>query len=278
MTPSSRQDGGFAQIYTKPGLTAGLRIDSRCGQRYINNPKVINNMPRSKVLGDDPPTTSPRHERRKDARPGELLAAALDLFVEKGYAATKVEEVARRAGVSKGTLFLYFASKEELFKAVVRENISGRFPLWNAQLDNFEGSTADLLRRCMNLWWERIGGTKAAGITKLMLSEAENFPELAAFYQHEVIQPAHVLIRRVLQRGVDSGEFAPLDMKYGIYTVLAPMIFLQILMRSKAACFENAQAQTLVPEEYLAAQLQTILTGLCLRTPTPPTQEGAVHS
>jgi TetR/AcrR family transcriptional regulator len=103
-----------------------------------------------------------------------------------------------------------------------------------------------------------------------MLSEADNFPELAAFYRHEVIQPAHVLIRRILQRGVDRGEFAPVDMKYGVYTVLAPMLFLQILTCSKTACFDDAEGCQLVPEEYLAAQVQTILDGLCVRPPPAP--------
>ncbi|TLF42683.1 helix-turn-helix transcriptional regulator, partial [Halomonas urmiana] len=78
--------------------------------------------------------------RRKEARPGELLEAALDLFVEKGFAATRVDDVAARAGVSKGTLFLYFPSKEELFKAVVRENIVGRFAEWNNALESFVGN------------------------------------------------------------------------------------------------------------------------------------------
>ncbi|MEN9842794.1 MAG: hypothetical protein RLZZ612_623, partial [Pseudomonadota bacterium] len=87
-----------------------------------------------------------RRERRKDARPGELLEAALGVFVEKGFAATRVEEVARRAGVSKGTLFLYFPSKLDLFKAVVRENIAGRFDEWNAEFESFTGPTADMVR------------------------------------------------------------------------------------------------------------------------------------
>src|SRR5450830_523849 len=90
-----------------------------------------------------------KRERRKEARPGELLDAALDLFVEKGFAATRVEEVAQRAGVSKGTLFLYFPSKEDLFKAVVRENISGRFAKWNEEFERFEGSTHEMLRYCL---------------------------------------------------------------------------------------------------------------------------------
>ena len=219
----------------------------------------------SQFLPDTCTQVQPRRERRKEARPGELLAAALALFVEKGYAATKSEEVARRAGVSKGTLFLYFASKEELFKAVVRDNIAGRFPEWNAELEAFDGSTAELLRHFMLLWWERVGATKASGITKLMMSEASNFPELAAFYQREVIEPGHELIRRILQRGVDRGEFRPVDLKYGVYTVLAPMIFLMTWKHSLGAC--TSDTLSLVPEDYLAAQVDTILHGLCLPGP-----------
>ena len=117
-----------------------------------------------------------KRERRKEARPGELLDAALALFVEKGFAATRVEEVAARAGVSKGTLFLYFPSKEELFKAVVRETIAGRFGEWNDELDAFQGDSADLLRYTMNAWWERIGMTQTSGITKLVMSEAGTWP------------------------------------------------------------------------------------------------------
>src|SRR5688572_8604127 len=95
----------------------------------------------SKLIGARGDEVQGKRERRKEARPGELLDAALDLFVEKGFAATRAEEVAARAGVSKGTLFLYFPSKEELFKAVVRENISGRFQEWNQEFVDFEGST-----------------------------------------------------------------------------------------------------------------------------------------
>lgn len=208
-------------------------------------------------------TVRAKRERRKEARPGELLTAALELFVEKGFAATRAEEVAKRAGVSKGTLFLYFSSKEELFKAVVRENISGRFTEWNAEFDNFQGSTADMLRYSVRIWWDRIGSTKASGITKLMMSEAGNFPELAAFYQHEVIQPGHDLLRRVLQRGVDRGEFQPIDLTYGVYTVLAPMLFLAMWQHSLATC--SAAGTEIDPDRYIAVQVETLLNGLCQR-------------
>jgi TetR/AcrR family transcriptional regulator len=205
-------------------------------------------------------TVRAKRERRKEARPGELLAAALELFVEKGYAATRVEEVAQRAGVSKGTLFLYFSSKEELFKAVVRENISGRFTEWAKDLAQFEGNSAELVRYCMYSWWERVGATQACGISKLMMSEAGNFPELASFYQTEVIQPGEDLIRSILQRGIDRGEFRPMDLTYGVYSILAPMLFLAMRKHSLGTCADSRV--TLDPEKYLNSQLDTILHGL----------------
>jgi AcrR family transcriptional regulator len=201
--------------------------------------------------------------RRKEARPGELLDAALDLFVEKGFAATRAEEVAARAGVSKGTLFLYFASKEELFKAVVRENLSGRFAEWNQEFEEFEGSTAEMVRYCMRVWWERIGATRASGITKLIISEARNFPEIAAFYQQEVIRPGTELVRRILQRGVARGEFRPLDIEYTVFSIVAPMIFLIMMKHSLGAC--APQDYPLDPERYVNAQVETLLLGLCVR-------------
>lgn len=201
-----------------------------------------------------------KRERRKEARPGELLAAALELFVEKGYAATRVEEVAQRAGVSKGTLFLYFATKEELFKAVVRENLSGRFGEWTGELESFEGTSAELLRYCLKSWWERIGSTPASGIPKLVMSEAKNFPELASFFKTEVIEPGDELLRRIIKRGVDSGEFRPIDLKYGAYILLAPMMFMSMWKHSLGLCADSRT--DLVPEEFIAAQIDTILHGI----------------
>jgi TetR/AcrR family transcriptional regulator len=211
-----------------------------------------------------------KRERRKEARPGELLDAALDLFVEKGFAATRAEEVAARAGVSKGTLFLYFPSKEELFKAVVRENISGRFQEWNDEFEKFEGDTPDMLRYCMKIWWDRIGASRASGITKLIISEARNFPDIAAFYQQEVIKPGTDLIRRILQRGVDRGEFQVVDMEYATFSVTAPMVFLIMMKHSLGAC--SPQEFPLDPERYITSQVETLLRGLCVRPGEPAGQ------
>lgn len=205
--------------------------------------------------------------RRKEARPGELLQAALELFVEKGFAATRAEEVAARAGVSKGTLFLYFPSKEELFKAVVRENIAGRFTEWNEEFDRFEGSTADMLRYFMRMWWERVGATKVSGITKLIMGEASNFPEIAAFYQHEVIEPGHSLIERMLRRGVTRGEFHVPDVEYATYGLIAPMIFLT-MTRHSGACL--ASGEPIDAQRFLESQATLLLEGFLVRAAGTP--------
>lgn len=220
-------------------------------------------MPLSKLLRPPTPSVAAKRERRKEARPGELLDAALDLFVEKGFAATRAEEVAARAGVSKGTLFLYFQSKEELLKAVVRENISGRFKEWNEELENFEGTSAEMLTYCMNVWWDRVGATKASGITKLMMSEAKNFPEIAAFYQQEVIQPGQSLIRRILQKGIERGEFRDMDLDYSVYAVIAPMVFLMLSKHSMGVCIRDDIGMD--PKKYVAMQVNTILYGMSAR-------------
>ena len=213
-------------------------------------------------------TSSPtgKRERRKEARPGELLDAALALFVEKGFAATRVEEVAARAGVSKGTLFLYFPSKEELFKAVVRETIAGRFTEWNQELDEFQGDSAELLRYAMQSWWERIGMTAASGITKLVMSESGTFPEIAAFYQQEVIGPGHDLLKRVLQRGMDRGEFRAMELEYAVYSLIAPMIFLLMWKHSMAPCCPPSQQ--IDPVSFIDTQVGLLLNGMLVRPPS----------
>ncbi len=213
-----------------------------------------------------------KRERRKEARPGELLDAALDLFVEKGFAATRAEEVAARAGVSKGTLFLYFPSKEELFKAVVRENISGRFAEWNEEFEKFDGSSADMVRYCMQVWWERIGATRASGITKLIISEARNFPDIAEFYHREVIKPGEILIRKILERGKARGEFHFEDIDYAIFSIIAPMIYLVMMNHSLGACV--TYEKPIDPQRYLDSMIDIMLNGLCTRAESRPAAKG----
>jgi AcrR family transcriptional regulator len=200
----------------------------------------------------------PRWERRKDARPAELLAAALELFVERGYAATRLDDVARRAGVSKGTVYLYYPGKEELFKAVVREGLLPLLERGEKMVEEHRGSTTQLIRNLVQGWWEGVGLTPYAGIPKLMISECRNFPELGRFYVDEVMTRGHGLVRRAVQRGIDSGELRPLDPEYVARLIFAPLVLLLVWRYS----FDFCGAGTLDPDKYLAQHLDILLRGL----------------
>jgi AcrR family transcriptional regulator len=205
----------------------------------------------------------PRWERRKDARPAELLAAALELFVERGYAATRLEDVARRAGVSKGTVYLYFPGKEDLFKAVVREGLVPLLERGEAMVAQHEGSTVELIRELVLGWWEGFGLTPYAGIPKLMISECRNFPELGKFYVDEVITRSHKLVRAALSLGMERGEFRRMDPEHAARLVFAPLVLMVIYRYSFDFC---GGAHRLDPDAYIEQHLDVLLRGL--RTPT----------
>lgn len=200
---------------------------------------------------------SPR-QRRKEARPAELTAAALELFVEKGFAGTRLDDVAARAGVSKGTLYLYFDSKEALFKAVVQEGIVPILDAGADLVDGFTGSSVELLRVLLREWWVRIGGSALGGVPKLMISEAGNFPELAAYYNDTVITRGRELMRRVLQRGIDAGEFRPVKVDMAIDVIFAPVLMMLIWRYSLGACGCGSHD----PEAYLETHLDLVQCGL----------------
>ena len=205
----------------------------------------------------------PRWERRKDARPSELASAALELFVERGFAATRLDDVAKRAGVSKGTLYLYFDSKDDLFKAIVREGIVSRFVEFEERMRAYEGSSADLMRLLVKTWWQKIGSTKLAGITKLMLSEAGNFPELAKFYHDEVIMRGLAIFTAAIQRGIDSGEFRPIELEHTPHICAAPVLMLMLWRNS----FDLCGVQKMDPDIYLDTHTNLLVRGLLADPP-----------
>jgi AcrR family transcriptional regulator len=204
-------------------------------------------------------TATPR-QRRKDARPQELLDAALALFVEKGFAATRSEEVAARAGVAKGTLYRYYPSKDELFKAMVRENLSVHIAESAAQAAQYQGSIAELLHHMMQAWWAKVGHGNAGGVCKIMMVEARNFPELAQFYVDEVIQPSKQLIGGLIERGIRSGEFRNVPVEATVHLLIAPM--LHMLLHEHSFGSQDVCRQTMSAESLLEAQMALLLHGL----------------
>lgn len=208
----------------------------------------------------------PRWARRKDARPAELAAAALELFIERGFSATRLEDVAKRAGVSKGTLYLYFDSKEDLFKSVIQEGIVFRIAEYEIFMREYTGTSADLLRDLVTKWWAQVGGTNLGGITKLMMSEAGNFPELARFYHDEVIHRGMGLFVYVIERGIRAGEFRRVAMDHVPRICAAPVVMLMLWRHS----FDLCGGKEIDPETYLATHTDMLIQSLLARPPGKP--------
>lgn len=175
-----------------------------------------------------------RWERRKEARPAEIISAALQLFADRGFAATRLEDVATVAGVSKGTVYLYFESKEQLFEAVVREAIAPNIDRAEALVDAFEGPTPELLRALFDVL-AQVLETPLTGVIKLLIAESGNFPQLARLYADIVLRRVFRLIRRILERGVARGEFRPLDVETTVPLVMAPVLLLGMWKHSFGA-------------------------------------------
>src|ERR1700712_2862644 len=202
--------------------------------------------------------TKPRWTRRKEARPQELLAAALTVFVERGYAATRLDDVATLAGVSKGTLYLYFPSKEDLFRAVVRANLLPVLDEAEQAIDTFQGHSADLMREFILGWWQRIGNTSLSGLTKLMMAESGNFPEVAKFYHDEIISRSDALVIRMLERGMRRGEFRRVDATRVHMVIVAPVLMLTLWKHS----FDQYRAEPIPVADYLATVVDMMMHGL----------------
>jgi len=201
---------------------------------------------------------SNRRSRRKEARPAEMIEAARDLFIERGFAATKLEEVARRAGVSVGLPYVYFQGKEGLFKAVVRESILPNIRLGEELLEGFDGPTEELLRLIVAKYRE-MDRQPAAGLPKLVMAEAANFPDLARFYMDEVVMRARRFFAAVIRRGIRRGEFRAVDADAMARVVVAPLSMLTIWTHSLAPYEADPDA---TPESFLDSYLDLVLNGL----------------
>ncbi|MDB4881129.1 MAG: hypothetical protein JWL60_2575 [Gemmatimonadetes bacterium] len=174
------------------------------------------------------PSTSkppaPRWSRRKDARPGEILDAALDVFVREGFADTRITDVARQAGVTTGTVYLYFAGKEAVFEAAVLRAMDAMLTPSEQRVRAHVGSAEALLVEILRRWWKTTTlDPRYAGIPRLIGAEADRFPDLARHYVASVLDRARAMYAAVIRRGIDAGEFRPHDVQYSVRLLMAPV-------------------------------------------------------
>lgn len=206
-----------------------------------------------------------RRGRPRDISPEQLVNAALELFLERGFAGTRMEDVARRAGVSKGSLYLYFSNKEDLFRAVVRAGILPRLEEAEAALAGYEGSARALLSALLHGLLLEFWGSPSSGIPKLIIAEAGQFPGLARDYFQDISLRARHFMEAVLQRGVDTGEFRQLDTAYVARALLAALDHQPVLQHSLA----THDPAPLEPERYIDAVLDLAMHGMLQPEPCP---------
>jgi len=199
-------------------------------------------------------------QRRKEDRPEEIMLAALDLFVEKGFSATRMLDVARLAGVSKGTLYLYFENKEAIFKAAVEQLIVPKISQLEALAQAHQGSSAELVEKMMLAWWQNVWHSRLSAIPKLLISESGNFPELAAYFTKNVIQPVRQVFIQVIERGVKAQEFNKQDALTTVRLLMAPVIQAAVWKYSLKA-FDVDQD----PDVYIKQHLKIFLSGIRLK-------------
>lgn len=201
---------------------------------------------------------APRWRRRKDARPQEILEAALTCFAAKGFAATRMDDIAHRAGVTKGTIYLYFANKEAVFKALVRESIGTQIGEVLERVEAFDGSSADLLRMALSGVSHILSAPGRVVLPKIIVAEAGNFPELARFYREEIIDKGLGAMSAAIARGIERGEFRKVDPQHAVRLCVAPLL-LAAVWRTTFAQFDAT------PYDYagfLQTHLDVLLRGL----------------
>jgi AcrR family transcriptional regulator len=217
----------------------------------------------------DTSTLEPRRRRNPDARPTEILDAALEAFGEHGFAAARIDDIAHRAGVAKGTIYLYFPTKEDLFKAVVRREVVGRIELGEQMRDQAQyPSTRAFLVGFLTSYWANTQSPHSLRMLRMALSEVWKYPDLADFYGREVIERGWRLLASIVQQGIERGEFRPMDPMLAARCISATFLMHKVWCEPSSPGHHLVKDQT--PEQHKAQIIDLFIHALEARGTTPP--------
>ena len=190
-----------------------------------------------------PSTAEPRWRRLPEERPEQILNAALEVFGEHGLAGARLEDIAKRAGLSKGTIYLYFPNKEALFREMVRHTVVSQLEEGERRFGAFSGSATEGLTDFMRQYWSFIRSKQFAPLFRLIHAEIHNFPDLARFYAEEVVTRGHRLIASIISHGIETGEFRKLDPYVAARMLTAPFV-IHGLWCTHRECFASVAKKT----------------------------------
>ena len=170
------------------------------------------------------PGDEPKWRRRKQARPGEIVDAALEVFAEKGFAAAKLDDIARRAGISKATLYLYFETKEEIFRAVAQAAVAALLGPLETPAEVSDGLFAEFAPRLLSRTAEIMNGGRVPAIARMVIGESRNFPDLARIWHDDVVASVIGILTAIIARAQARGEVAPGDPRLHAFSLMGPMV------------------------------------------------------
>jgi AcrR family transcriptional regulator len=200
----------------------------------------------------------PKWRRRKEARPAEIVAAALEVFAEKGFASARLDDIAARAGVSKGALYLYFETKQDLFTAVVREAILPNLDAVEAMARTADVPFAALARMLLTRIGELLSTSALGAVAKMVIAESRNFPDLARVWHEEVVLRALSIVGLVVERAQARGELKPGAPRYVAFSLVGPMLMGALWNET----FTPVGAEPADLRALAAQHIDTVLTGL----------------
>lgn len=201
----------------------------------------------------------PRFQRRKEDRPAEITEAALEAFAEKGYAATKVDDVAKRAGVSKGLLYLYFKTKEDLFKAVIKSFVSPRIDALISNIEDTELSAEAFIRGPFLAFAKSIPKSPVRVLIRLMIAEGPKHPDLVRWYWENVVSRAIEALRSLIRKGIDNGEFRESALLEFPQLLVSPVFFATVF----SLVFKKQT--TLDTDRFIEAHVSMVLDSIRVR-------------
>lgn len=197
-------------------------------------------------------------QRRKDERPAEILTAALSLFVNQGFVSTKIDDIAKKAGVSKGTVYLYYSSKEVLFKCMVYDLMVPKISEVEAYISTYKGSQIELLKVVIRQWWQTVSSSGLSGIPKLIISEADKFPDLTRFYVKEVIQRVQSILVNILNKGIENNEFNKIETVLSARVIMSSLVYFSMWDNS----LKKYDQAGLEVEDLIEQQIQILVNGI----------------
>ena len=203
-----------------------------------------------------PGNAGPKRRRRKADRPGEIIEAGLLEFAENGFAATRLDDVAKRAGVAKGTIYLYFANKEALFEAALRSRVGGALGDVDAAIEAYPGPTEDLLRLVVRTIYAELVESDLRVLARIIIAEGGRFPAITALYHRVTIARGRDIMRRIMQRGIERGEFRDGPIAEMPLVLMAPAIMAAVWKMT----FEPHEPLDL--DKVVAAHLDLVLNGV----------------